>query len=219
MLEENIEQFTVKDKKVITTEWEYTLKSLKKYKSLYLANRIGPLVIGIYLKMGRLNTYYTPIYYVHNLCRPFQQLTLTLSIKGKMISKEKHNEIYVHEAESLVKQSYISIIGNLNIDQIIAGYEKYFTSPNMTSYIEFENLALLCGWTKEIKKIEYALNVVYNKLKLWPEERYFAEFNGFENWFRYLEKKVWDGNELNSILESELIRHKLEKLPERKVLF
>lgn len=218
MLEEISGQYTTKDKKIITNDWEAVLKPLKKYKNLYINNRIGPLVVGIYLKMGRLNTFYTPIYYVHNLCRTFPCLTLTLSIEGKMILHEKHNQMYVSEAESLVQQAYIAIDGNLSIDEIIAGYERYFISPNMTSYAEYEDLALICGWTKDKNKIEYALDLIYKKLKMWSEERYFAEDNGFENWFKGLEKKVWNGNELNSIVETELIKHKLEKTPERKIL-
>lgn len=219
MLEGINGQYTTKDKKTITNDWEEALKSLKRYKNLYINNRVGPLVVGIYLKMGRLNTYYTPIYYVHNLCRTFPQLTLTMSIKEKMIPTEKHNEMYMREAESLAKQAYISIDGNLNINEVIAGYERYFISPNMTSYVEYEDLALICGWTKEAKKIEYVLNIVYNELKSWPEERYFAEFDGFEKWFKSLEKKVWDGDKLRSIVESELMKHKLVKIPERKILF
>ncbi len=220
MLKEISGQYTTKDKRIIIKDWEDTLKPLKKYKNLSINNRVGPLVVGIYLKMGRTSAFYTPIYYVHNLCRVFppQALTVTLRIEGKMISPEKHNEMYITEAEALKKQAYIDIDGDLDIDKIITGYERYFISPNLTSYIEYEDLALLCGWTKDVKRIEYALNLVYDKLKLWPEERYFAEYKGFENWFRDLEKRVWSGNGLNHIVETELVNHKLIKIPERKIL-
>lgn len=189
MLEEIGKQFTAKDKRNITNDWEDTLKPLKRYKNLDLINRIGPLVVGVYLKMGRINTYYTPIYYVHNLCREFPCFTSTLNIKGRMISPEKHNQMYVVEAEELTHKAYIAIDGNLSIDEIIAGYEKYFISPNLSSYIEYEDLALVCGWLQVASKIEYVLNFIYQRLKLWPEERYFSESGGFEKWFNNLEKK------------------------------
>lgn len=31
--------------------------------------------------------------------------------------------------------------------------------------------------------------------------------------------KAWNGNQLNTIFETELKKHKLEKIPERNILF
>lgn len=219
MLEEFNKQFTTKDRKIITSDWREALGALKVYKTLYVNNRVGPLVVGIYLKIASSRDYYIPIYHVHDLCRKFPQLILSLSIKGKMIPIEKHNEMYRQVAEELAEQAFISFDDNLSIDEIIAGYERYFISPNLTSTVEYEDLALICGWTKEAKKIEYVLNLIYNELKTWSEKRYFSEYKGFENWFKNLEKKVWNGDELHSVVESELIEHKLLKVPERKILF
>lgn len=218
MLEEFNEQYTTKDKKNITSDWEGTLTSLKRYKNLDIINRVGPLVVGIYLKMGRQNDYYTPIYYVHNLCREFPCLTSTLNIKGKMITPENHNQMHIAEAENLAQRAYIPIEGDLCIDEIIAGYERYFRAPNLTSYMEYEDLALICGWVKDANRIEYVLKLIRKQLKFWPEERYFVEDGGFEKWFGNLEQKVWNSNELSTIVEAELIKHKLMKIPERKIL-
>lgn len=220
MLEEITEQYTTKQKNIITNDWCDTLNSFSKNKNLYLYNRVGPLVVGIWLKMGRLSRYYYPIYYVHNLCNefPYAALTISLRLEGRMIKPEQHNEMYMKEAESLVQKAYIPIAGDLSIDDIIEGYERYFENPILDSFLEYEDLALICGWTKDKNRIEYALKVVYDQLKLWPEERYFSKFDGFENWFEILEKRVWDGDELNRIYENELLNHKLTKIRERKII-
>lgn len=218
MLENISEQFSTLDKKIVTADWERKLKFLKKYKNMYLYNRIGPLIIGVYLKMGRTNTYYTPIYYVHNLCREFPQIMLTMCIEGKMISIKNHNEMYVSVAELLTNQAFIPMGGDLTIDNIISGYERYFRDPDISSFVEYEDLALICGWTKNVDKIEYALDIVHKSLKSWPEERYFSQYGGFENWFSHLEREVWAGDVLNDICEAELLKHKLTKVPERKII-
>lgn len=38
-----------------------------------------------------------------------------------MITPENHNQMYAAEAEVLEKRAYIAIVGNLSIDEIIAG--------------------------------------------------------------------------------------------------
>ena len=220
MLEGIDGSFTAKDKRAITKDWELALKHLKKFKNMHMINTVGPLVVGVYLDMARFNKYYIPKYFVHNLCREFPAFTSTLRVKGKMITVEKHEEMYMREAEFITEQAFIPISGDLKIDKIIAGYERYFTAPNPTAITEYEDLALLCGWFKDHKRIEYVLNIVYNELKSWPEERYFVrEYGSFEAWFKNLEERVWKGDELDSIFASELMRHKLTKIPERKILF
>lgn len=220
MIENIKEEFTAKQKSIITNDWCELLTSFVKNKNLYLFNRIGPLVVGIWLKMGRSNRFYVPIYYVHNLCNefPYSALSISLRIEGKVVKPEHHNQMYMKEAETLVKNAYIAIDGDLHIDDIIKGYERYFENPILDSYLEYEDFALICGWTKDRNRIQYALNTVYEQLRLWPEERYFSRHGGFENWFAKLEERTWDGDKLNQIYESELVNHKLTQIPQRNII-
>ncbi len=126
MLVEINENFTAKDKRIITNDWIDYIKSLKSYKNMYICNRLGPLVIGIYLKMGRLSGYYTPLYAVHNLSKVYEVLIVTLGIQGKVIKPQKHNEMYIQEAQSLEERAYIPLKGNVHIDEIINGYKKFW---------------------------------------------------------------------------------------------
>lgn len=210
--------FTTKDKSIITKDWESALPMVKKYKTLNLVNRLGPLVIGIYLKMSRMSEYYVPRYYIHNLCREFPAITVTLNFDGRMIYTYNHQSLYISEAENMRNHAYIPLEGDLLLDDIIRTYEKFFSITNSKQIVEYEDLALVAGWTKEKDKINYILNLVYNELKKWPEDRYFSNDGCFEKWFSNLEQRVWDGDELDRIYRAELQKHKLTKTIERKII-
>ena len=138
------------------------------------------------------------------------------------IVPEKHNERYIKEAEAIWEEANIPLGGDLGIDQIISGYEKYFeklASVNHSANLwEYEDLVMACGWTRVVEKTEYALKRAYDDLKVRPEG-YFRDDGGFENWFKKLEKIAWDGDRLDEIFRQELVKHKLENIPERKILF
>ena len=208
------------DKIKITKDWEELFPTLKKYKTLHLGNRVEPLVMEIYLKVVR-NYVYTPIFSVHNLCREFPCFTMTLTIEGWPMEPMEHEQKYKEIAEKLKQKIYFPLEGDLRIDEIITGYERYFKEKEFYSsdYTEYEDLVLICGWTRQSDKIEYALKVVYKELRKRSEDRYFAENGGFENWFKNLEKQAWNGQMLDEIYKSELEKHKAEKIPERKLVY
>lgn len=215
--------YTAKDKRIIMKDWEEALNQpLSRVKRLELGNRIGPLVMGVYLNMASYSLYYVPEYYVHNLCREFPGMTVTLHIKKSSIDPEKHNERYIKAAEAIKEEAYIPLGGDLSIDQLISCYERYFEKLASVKYpghfCEYEDLVMVCGWTRIAEKIEYVLKRVYKDLKVRPEG-YFKDDGGFENWFKKLEKTAWDGDRLDEIFRQELVEHKLESLPERKILF
>lgn len=212
------EKYSNSDKTIITRDWASEFPMLKKYKVLDINNRVGPLITGIYLKVVR-NYIYTPTFYVHNLCREFPCFTSTLRIKYQSIEPFQHNNIYKEVAENFKNNLYIPLEGDLSIDDIIEGYKKYFKNPCRATYFEYEDLVLICGWTRQASKIKYALETVHNELSSWPEDRYFKDFGGFKNWFNDLEKRAWSGEHLDEIYKSEIIKHKAEKIPERKILF
>ena len=215
--------YSAKDKKIITKDWEEALnQQLTRVKRLDFANRIGPLVVGVYLNMASYSSYYMPEYYVHNLCRKFPGMTLTLWIKKGPIAPEEHNDTYIKEAEAIKEEAYIPLGGDLSIDQIISGYESFFEKIASVNYpghfSEYEDLVMVCGWIRVAEKTEYALKRTYNDLKKRPES-FFEREGGFENWFRELEKIAWDGDRLDEIFRQELVKHKLENIQERKILF
>lgn len=93
----------------------------------------------------------------------------------------------------MVEQGFaIPLEGDLKIEEIIAIYEKFF---------------------KE-EKLVYNDMVQREQLKNW-----FREPGSFEKWFQELEEKAWNHEERRKIYEQELIIYKLQKLPERKLIY
>ena len=232
--------YTKEDKKIVANDWDEAMKPLKRKRGLSWYNRVGPLVVGVYLNMDTCSQNYYPEYSVHNLCREFNCLTATLRVNGGGISPDKHNDRYMEEAKKIREKAYIPIEGDLELDQIIAGYERYFEDIASVNYpgnfTEFEDLILICGWSRKKKKIEYALDVVHKILNsnaiwhstlCWKRARYeegqFVEgeyVEGlFDEVFKEWEESAWNGDKLNAIFESELKRHRLEKIPERRIIF
>ena len=115
--------YTAKDKRILMDDWEEALNSpLARVRRLELGNRIGPLVLGVYLDMASYSLYYVPEYYVHNLCREFPGMTATLRVEKGPIEPEKHNERYIKEAEAIKEEAYIPLGGDLSIVQTCSGY-------------------------------------------------------------------------------------------------
>ncbi len=222
--------YTKEDKSIVANDWDEEMKPLRRRRGLSWFNRVGPLVLDLYLNMNAFSRIYYPEYSVHDLCREFECLTATLRIHRGGIKPNQHNERYMKEARLIKEKAYIPIEGDLEIDQVIAGYERYFDDIASINYpghfVEFEDFVLVCGWTKRKEKVRYALDVVYKILTsndIWyslfcMENGQYVE-GGFDKWFQKLEKLAWDGDKLNSIFESELKKHKLERIPERRILF
>ncbi len=108
LLVEINENFTAKDKRIVRKDWNDYFKSLKRHRDVEICNRLGPLVISIYIKMGRLSSSYKPIYSVHNLCRefPYNTLIASLYLEGELISPQKHNSVYTGSARNRRKSLY-----------------------------------------------------------------------------------------------------------------
>lgn len=222
--------YTKEDKKVIMNDWEEVMRPLKRQRGMNWYNRLGPLVVCFSLNMKAYSIKYYPEYSVHNLCREFPCLTATLRVHGRGICPNNHNERYVDEARFIKEKAYIPIEGDLDIDQIIWGYEKFFEDTKEKRYegniTEFEDMVWICGWTKMPEKIEYALKITYDRLKahdwwfhfLSSENGQYVD-GGYDKWFKKLEESAWNGNQLNTIFETELKKHKLERIPERNILF
>ena len=161
-------------------------------------------------------------YIVHNLCREYTYrqgaLTMTLDFGERTISPQEHNNVYIQEAQNFEKKAYIPLAGDISIDEAIDGYKRFFKTPFKSGYKEYEDFVLICGLTRDKKRIEDALNFIYNELKTWEDWR-FGEPNGFEDMFKDLEQRAWEPDELERIAAAKIIKHKLEKLPIRKILF
>ena len=204
-------------KKHITDDWQLFFPELKKSKLLELDNRLGPLITGIYLKVIR-NTYYTPVFYVHNLCREYSSLTTSLECTSETIELEKHEERYIFSAERLKDKLFIPIKGDVSIDKIIEGYKLFLSNPRRKSFEEYKDIALVCGWYGEKKILDNILAYIWDNAQREKNHPFFRGDGGVEGWFEKICRESNDYEKLHEICEREIKKHKVEKLPYRNVI-
>ena len=119
--------FTQKEKYKITKDWLELFPSLKKYRAMSLANKVGPLLVGIHLEIirGRL---FRPTYAVHNSCAGHPSISLSLTRGYRCIKPDTYEKEYQKAAGSMIDQGFaIPLEGDLEINEIIAIYEKFFS--------------------------------------------------------------------------------------------
>lgn len=203
-------------KKQITDDWQLFFPELRKSKLLGLDNRLGPLITGIYLKVIR-NTYYTPVFYVHNLCREYSSLTTSLECSSETIALEKHEERYIFSAERLKDKLLIPIKGDVSIDKIIEGYKLFLSNPRRKSFEEYKDLALVCGWYGEKKILDNILDYIWDNVQREKNHPFFRE-DGIKGWFEKICRESNDREKLHEICEKEIKKHKVEKLPYRNII-
>lgn len=213
--------FTSKEKYKMVKDWLELFLSLKKYRAMSIGNRVGPLLVGIHLETIRGRSLRTT-YAVHNLCAGHECITITLEKQYSGITPDTYEEKYQIAAKSLIDQGFaIPLEGDLKIDEVIAIYEKFFGEEKLVHTLaERMDLPLICGWTGQKDRIEYALKLVYDDMIQREQmKRWFREPGSFEKWFEELEEKAWNYEERREVYEQELITHKLQKLPERKLIY
>lgn len=204
-------------KKQITDDWQLFFPELRKSKLLELDNRLGPLITGIYLKVIR-NTYYIPVFYVHNLCREYSSLTTSLECTSETIALEKHEERYIFSAERLKDKLLIPIKGDVSIDKIIEGYKLFLSNPRRKSFEEYKDIALVCGWYGEKKILDNILDYIWDNVQKEKNHPFFREDGGVKGWFEKICRESTDCEKLHEICEKEIKKHKVEKLPCRNII-
>ena len=203
-------------KKQIINDWQKIFPELKKQGSISLDNRLGPLITGIYIKVVR-NTYYTPIFYVHNLCREYSSITTSLQCGSETMALEKHEERYIFSAERLKNKLPIPLKGDVSIDKIIEGYKLYLSNPKRKSFQECKDIALVCGWYGDKEKLDSILKYIWDNVQDDKNHPFFRE-TGVEAWFEEICEESRNYEKLHEICEKEIIKHKVEKLPYRNII-
>lgn len=203
-------------KKQIINDWQKIFPELKKQGSISLDNRLGPLITGIYIKVVR-NTYYTSIFYVHNLCREYSSITTSLQCGSETMALEKHEERYIFSAERLKNKLPIPLKGDVSIDKIIEGYKLYLSNPKRKSFQECKDIALVCGWYGDKEKLDSILKYIWDNVQDDKNHPFFRE-TGVEAWFEEICEESRNYEKLHEICEKEIIKHKVEKLPYRNII-
>ena len=178
------------NKTKITNDWQKYCPELRKLRMLDIDNRVGPLVIGFYLQVIGDGTIYMPLYKVENLYSHYSVLPSSLEIEGRTMDMQTHEAYSEQVAQQLIEKAYIPLQGEVTFENIKMGMKDILKIQIREQLWNMRTMCISVVGQEINYFFETALNTVYNELKAWPEERYFVQAGGFQNWILELEKKA-----------------------------
>ncbi len=206
----------------ITEEWRREFPGLGRYKPMWLARRLGPVVQGISLSPNGANDEYKPIPHVHCLAHPSQSVTLTSDgnprdpYSGCTVSvRARFHEGKVPAAADAVRLASLLPLDRVpEPDEIVAAYRRLLGSGS--SYAgplarRQENLASVLAWFGRADEAEAALREAARHPEAW--ERHFEPEDGAEAWLERQLRRVGDLDGLRATVVEEVLRHKLRGVP------
>jgi len=216
-----LKKITKADEKRMTKDWQELFPELSIYKNMRLLNRLGPLLVGICLEKDSGNYAYNPIFHVHNLCRGFTTVSLTLAmqIKNYHLMLSWHEKKYKELAERIRNDmQIIPFKGPVYLSTIINAYKTYIATTNIPFQIHlYEDIILISAWCGSTKEVERSLKYAQDDICNWPE--YVKEkIGGFDKWFMDIKMKAQDVESLRSISEKQIEELKVANLPVREII-
>jgi hypothetical protein len=218
-----MQKFRKADREKIMSDWRACVSSMRLFKSMMLMKRNGPILVGLWLKENRGNTYYTVNPFVHNLLTPtgFVSLKLMYPLKNKRntyqddFTLKSHDREFPDACKRLHKQTLFPLTEELTLGQIISAFDlsierKLTLDSHDHLYEDILRLLTWCGQTVEATK---RLPKYIQIMSEW-DERLFDRDGGrntvFDRFYEILEKP----KQLEDVYEQQLELLKLKKIPD-----
>lgn len=202
--------------KQITKGWQQLFPSLGVYKSMWLMNRVGPLLVGICLE--KKSDLYKPIYHVHNLCDKFLvvSLSLAMEIQNQYVLANAHEKKYKEMAKIIQKDlALVPLEGDMDLTCIISGYKKYINNP-IIPYQDhlYKDIILISAWCGNSIEVQNGFDLARKDISVWPK---FIQdkLGGIDNWVGNIEEQIKDRNKLIELCHQQIVELKVEKIPIR----
>lgn len=209
-----------RNKKMISEDWLELYPTLGIYKPMHLLNRIGPLVMGIYLKVCSDGESYQPVFHVHNLLKEFPVVSLELysTILHKPIEFKHHKMIINDYVIKFNKKILIPLEDNVSLERILKGYRDYLQNPTYPHQISvYEDMFLLSIWCNNQALASECLNLARKHMKKWPS--YIIErIGGVDFYINQLLYKYNDLGILQNNYDNQIKSLKLENIPIRELI-
>ena len=213
-------KLTPANKKLITNDWAERFPEFKVYRPMWLLRRTGPLVVGICLDRTSGNDQYRPTFHVHCLARPWDGISLTLDQGLKTIRSGTTESINVRfhydhvdeAAQRLKDQVKFPMCGTWNLGDVVAAYHNYMTVPGgMDHYILYEDIVSYYTWCDKRDKALIILDEFMPTLRSWKHVALME--GGPDAWYAKC-RKIIENTDVRQIVEDEVIKHKLTKIPD-----
>jgi hypothetical protein len=208
------------DKLKITNDWHYLFPCLGVFNTMHLMNRIGPLLVGIKLEVKSGGDRYFPTFHIHNLTNSTDFITLSLAYTPNMtfVRLGEHDVQHIKISNAFKENAPIKFAGDQYLHTVLEGFETYI-NKKMGPIIPqlYEDMTLISGWCGSNTGITRALNLAQSHMETWPELT-LTRLGGVDNWLTQIEKKAMDRENLINTCNEQIVKLKVDKLPERALL-
>lgn len=215
-------------KRQITEDWHKLFPQMAVYQSMWLARRVGPLVQGICLERDSGGGAYFPTTHLHNLCRPFPAISLSLAQRllnersgtQERIAVQFHESQYREVAQRLAKASLLPLTGDLTLHQMLdahRGYRELNRPDSKYPVLLFEDGILLFAWSGQREQAVGLLNEHTGGMRDWPEN-IMARYGGLDAWERKMLESIKNPENLQATVESQARELKVANLPSAQLV-
>lgn len=180
------------------------------------------MLTGLYLEENRGNEYYVVIPHVHNLSRPTDSVTLTLSYPLRNnrntyqddFTLKSHDRKFPDACKRLYDQTLFPLGEELSLAQILGAYEIYLERKlsfiTKSLYVDPVCYLTWCGKIDEAKRMaEKNINILDD----W-EDRSFLHDGGKQAFFNSVAEVPENPDKLREIYEEQIKLLKVDKLPD-----
>ena len=127
-------------------------------------------------------------------------------------------KILVVEDEYYARKSIVKILQESDLDIQVCG-EAENGMKALELLEEYKDIALVCGWYGEKKKLDDILKYIWENVQKDKEHPFFRNKDrGAEGWYEKICQESKDYERLHEICEREIKKHKAEKLPYRNII-
>jgi hypothetical protein len=205
--------------KKITRDWAEAFPGLGIYQTRQLLRRVGPIVAGIVLDRKSDGIGYWPAFHIHVLLKEFPVIALTLRapLRGRRgmpeeISVRSHDSKFPEAAERMRAACLLPMQGDVHLEDVFEAYEKWLRANTPFWPNVFEEKILLRAWAGQKHAVEDLLVQARTQLRKLPSASLERQ-GGVDAWLEQMREATADRNRLEAILASEIVAHKLAKLP------
>jgi hypothetical protein len=210
-------------KRQITSDWKGLFPHMAVFRPMWLMRRLGPLVQGILLERSSGGTQYLPTLHVHDLTKPFPNVSLSLNQRlrsrrsgsQESIGVQFHDRLYREAAERLAGVSLLPLSGDIPVEAVVKAYERYRTLRELTSGLPvsyFESAVRLLAWAG---RTEDGLRVLSGYVReLHSSANALADApDDLEAWERSLRELLANPATVRETAEEQAVTLKVDRLP------
>ena len=216
-------KLTPVNKKLVTKDWADKFPELTIYKPMWLLRRSGQILSGISLDRYSGNDAYRPTFHVHCLARSHPTISLTLCQRlatrkhgtEDSIKVRFHYELFEEAVARMRTQIQFPLSGVVKLKDVLDAYHQYIDSPAGRLYPIrlYEDFFYYYTWCGQQELAFQVLDEFMPAVNSW-EPRIMEREGGAKTWYEKCLRIIADPEALHRTVDDEIIKHKLEKIPD-----